>query len=178
MHLSLSSSRRSIRALSTVGQIPARAMPDIGQIGTSSNAIAAKAVSDQTLWPILKAAQQAFEEPLGRSAVPTVLHQDFEDDAMLVHHAPKIVQNIADADENLVDGPCVSRPRSSPTQVPLERGAKLPAPLADAFVSDRDAALGQDQVYIAQTEAEDFVEPDSMTDDLDREPMSSIEEGP
>jgi hypothetical protein len=71
-----------------VSQVPARAMPDIGQNGTSSNAIATEAVNDQTLWPLQKAIQQAFEMLLGRGAVPTILHQDVKDDPVFVHRPP------------------------------------------------------------------------------------------
>jgi hypothetical protein len=87
LHLSLSWSRRSIRIFSTVVEIAACPMPDTRQNGTSSAAVAAKAVSDQTSWPVLKAVQQAFGKALGRGAIPTILHQDVKDDPVSVHRA-------------------------------------------------------------------------------------------
>jgi hypothetical protein len=87
------------------------------------------------------------------------------------------VQYAADADEDLVEMPCVSRPWPSLTQSIRELGGKLSGSVEDAFVSDHGFALGRDQINIAQTEAEDVVEPDAMSDHLGREPMSSIGDG-
>ena len=42
------------------------------------------------------------------------------------------------------------------------------------FVGDDDAALGQDQLHIAQAEAEHVVQPDGMADDLGWEPMTIV----
>jgi hypothetical protein len=41
-------------------------------------------------------------------------------------------------------------------------------------MSDHDTALSQDQLDVAQTEAEDMIQPHGMVDDLSREAMSGI----
>ena len=50
LHLSLSSSRGSMRILGSIVQVPARPMTHIGQDGSMSDAIAAQAVGDEASW--------------------------------------------------------------------------------------------------------------------------------
>jgi hypothetical protein len=47
LHLSLSSSRRTMRILGTIVQVPARPMTHIGQDSALSDTIAAQAVGDE-----------------------------------------------------------------------------------------------------------------------------------
>ena len=60
-------------------------MPDIGQDRSLSDAIAAQAVGDEASWFVLQPMQQVLEETLGSGAVPPVLHQNVEHDAVLIH---------------------------------------------------------------------------------------------
>ena len=94
--------------------------------------------------------QQAFEETLCDRAVPTVLHQDVQHDAMLVNCPPQIVQHAPNADEHLVQMPGVSRLRPAPTQPTGEVSTELQAPMPNAFVGHHHAALRQDQLDVAQ----------------------------
>ena len=43
-----------------------------------------------------------------------------------------------------------------------------------AFVGHRDTAFRQDQLDVAQAEAEDVIQPDRLADDLRRKPMTVI----
>ena len=43
--------------------------------------------------------QQALEKTLSSRAIPTVLHQDVQHDAMLVNCPPQIVQHAPNADD-------------------------------------------------------------------------------
>jgi hypothetical protein len=49
---------------------------DVGQQGTVRNAIAAQTVGHEALRFVMQALQQAFEEALGGSPIPLLLHQD------------------------------------------------------------------------------------------------------
>jgi hypothetical protein len=59
-------------------------------------------------------------------------------------------------------------------QPPGEVGAELQAPAPDTFMRHHDAALRQDQLDVAQAEAEDVIQPDRVADDLRRKPMPGI----
>ena len=124
-----------------------------------------------------EAGQQPLEEALRGRGVPAVLHQDVEHDAVLVHRPPEVMQLAVDADEHLIEVPGVTRLRPSPAQLPGEVAAELQAPLPDALVGDDHAPLGQDQLDIAQAEAEHVVQPDGVADDLGREAVPGVAGG-
>src|SRR3990170_2039519 len=50
-----------------------------------------------------------------------------------------------------------------------ELGPELQDPASDALVRDRDASFGEDQLHVAQTEAEKMIEPHGVADDLGQE---------
>jgi|ERR1700722_18035145 hypothetical protein len=50
---------------------------------------------------------------------------------------------------------------------------QIAAPMADVFVGDHDAALGQDQLDVAQAEAEEVVQPYDVVDDLSRKAVAT-----
>ena len=68
-------------------------MPNIRQERSVSDAIAAQTVRDEASRLVFQPMQQALEEALGSRAVPPLLHQDVQHDAMLVHRPPQIVQH-------------------------------------------------------------------------------------
>jgi hypothetical protein len=53
LHLSLASSRGSMRILRAIVQVPARPMTHIGQDSSLSDAIAAQAIGDEPPWFVL-----------------------------------------------------------------------------------------------------------------------------
>jgi hypothetical protein len=57
---------------------------------------------------------------------------------------------------------------------PGEVGPEPQAPLPDALVGNRDPALGQDQLNVPQTEAEDMIKPYGVADDLGRKAVARI----
>ena len=46
--------------------------------------------------------QQALEEPLGSGTITFVLHQDVQQDPMLIHGPPEIMQHAVQADEHFI----------------------------------------------------------------------------
>jgi hypothetical protein len=122
-------------------------MTDIREDRSLSDAIAAQTIGDEASRSVLEPMQQALEETLRGCAVPPVLHQNVQHDAMLVNSAPQIVQRALNADEHLIQVPGVSRP--PPAQPRGEVGAELQAPVTNAFVGHHDPALRQDQLDVA-----------------------------
>ena len=49
------------------------------------------------------------------------------------------------------------------------------APVADTLAGDQDATLGQDELDVAQTEAEHVIQPTGVADDLTRKAMTAIQ---
>jgi len=94
--------------------------------------------------------------------------------AIWIFASAAIVQHTSDADEHLIEVPRVSRSGSSPTQPSSEVGTELSAPKSDALMRDHHATLGQDQLDVTQTEAEDVIPLHRVTDDLGRQPMPRV----
>ncbi len=55
-----------------------------------------------------------------------------------------------------------------------ESCTELGAPLADRFVADDDAALGEEILHVAKTELETKVQPDGVSDDLMPKAVAAI----
>jgi hypothetical protein len=144
LHLPLASSRRPVRVFGTIVEVAAGAMSDVRQDGTLGNAVAAQSVRDQAPRSVPQTVQQAFEETLRGRAVPPLLHQDVQHHAVLVHRAPQVVQHAPDPDEDLVEVPSITRPRSPAAEPTGEVGTELAAPVSDALAGDDHATLGQD----------------------------------
>src|SRR5437763_8527476 len=86
---------------------------------------------------------------------------------MTCAQSPRIPRRApVDFQEHLIEVPGVARLRPALTELAGEVGAELEAPLSDALVADGDAPLGQDELHLAQAQAEDVVEPHSVADDL------------
>ena len=127
LHLSLSSSRGSMRILSPIVQIPAGPVSYLRHDRSLSNAVAAQAVRDEASWLIAKPTQQMLEEPLGGGAISPLLHQNIQDDTMLIDGAPQVVLHAPDADEHFVEVPGVPWPRPPSLQSSGEFGTELQA---------------------------------------------------
>ena len=137
-------------------------------------AITAQAIGDEALRLILQAGEQALEEPLRCGGVPVVLDQDVENDTVLVHCAPEVMQLAINLQEHLIKVPGVARLRPALTELAGEVGAELEAPLTDALMADDNAPLGQDKLHLAQAQAEHVVQPDGVADDLGWEAVARV----
>ena len=114
----------------------------------------------------------SLEEALRRLGIAASLNQDIEHNAILINGAPEIMLHALDADEDLVHVPLVARSWPTAAQAVSETCSELLAPASHRLVGDDDTAFRQDQLDIAQTEAENVVQPDGVADDLGWEPMA------
>src|SRR4051794_22775773 len=91
-----------MRILGAVVQVATGPVLHLGQDIAVCNAVAAKAVGDEALWLVLQPSEQALEEALGGCGIPAILNQDIEDDAVLVHRAPEVVEHAVDPQVHLI----------------------------------------------------------------------------
>jgi hypothetical protein len=163
-----------MRVFRAVIQIPALPVFDLGKQLALCYNIASQFVGDDHTRNILKAFQQPAKEPFGRVAVSPSLNKDVEHYAFLIHSTPKIVLYSVDSDEHLVHVPFVSGAWPSASKVAREGLPKLLAPLTDRLIGDDDATFSHEQLNIPQAEAENVIQPDSMTDDLGGKAMAVV----
>jgi hypothetical protein len=123
---------------------------------------------------VLQASQQALEEALGCGGISPVLHEKIEHHAVLVDRAPEVVQLALDLQEHFTEVPGVARPRPPLAEPASKSGTEPEAPLPDALMTDNDTPLGQDQLHVAQAQAEKVVQPHGMADDLGRETVAGV----
>jgi hypothetical protein len=92
----------------------------------------------------------------------------------LVYGSPEIVPFAMDGQEHFVQMPRVTKSRApSPQLIGIDL-PELPAPIAHRFVRQDDAALRHQRFDIPVAQAEATGEPDTVTDNLRREPMAFI----
>src|SRR6266498_5669488 len=103
------------------------------------------------------------------------LDQDVQHNAVLVNRSPQPVATTTNTKRHLVEMPFVARSSSAPTQLVNEGGSELSAPAADGFITDLDAALGQEILDVTQAEVETVVEPDGVGDDFSWEAVTAIQ---
>ena len=99
---------------------------------------------------VSKSNEQPSEETLRRLAIATALNQHIEHDTVLVHGAPKILNDTVDPDEHFIEKPFVARsgaPASNPFR---EARAEFHAPTAHGFVRQGDASFSQHQFDVAE----------------------------
>ena len=133
-------------------------------------AVAPKAIGDEATRHLAVAPQQFAKEPPSGMAIPARLEQDVDDVAVLVDGAPQILPLPADGDEEFVEMPGVADVTMTPPEAPGVGTAKGLTPVPHRFVRDGDAAVCEEVLNLAETEAESIVEPDPVADDDRREP--------
>ena len=114
------------------------------------------------------------EEPLGGFRIPSVLHEDIEDHAALIHGTPQIMLNALDPDEHLIEVPLVARLRPLASQTIGKALTKFVAPAPHRLIGNDDTPLSQKQFHIAQAEAEHVVQPHGMADNLRGEAVAVV----
>ena len=102
------------------------------------------------------------------------LNEDVDYISILVDGTPEIMPSTLDAHEQLVQVPSIAQTPLSTPQIPSLVRTEFPTPLPDRLVGNDDPALGQKIFDVAEAQAEPIVEPHSVADNLDREPVSAV----
>jgi hypothetical protein len=139
---------------------------------TLSDTVAAQFVGHDHPRHVLKTFQQSLEEPFRSGPITSGLNQDVEHNPMLIDRAPEIMLHPLDPDEHFIEVPLVSWPRPTAPQAIGEIRTEFLAPPSHRLVGDDNASFSQDQLHIAQAEAEYVVQPHGVADDLGRKPMA------
>ena len=152
-------------------------MFDPGCKFTVCHAIASQFVGHDYSRHILETFQQPPKESLRCPAIPSCLNEDVQYDAVLIHGTPKIMLHPLDPDEHLIQMPLVTGSRTTTAQAFGKTLAKFLAPAPNGLMGDDDATLRQQELNISKAEAEDMIQPDSVSDDLGRKAVSVVRIG-
>ena len=91
-----------MRILRPVVQIAVLSMSDAGHHHRFRRAVAVEFVGNEHARSAPYGAQQLAKETNGGKAIPLRLHEDVEDDAVLIDCSPQVVSDAVDLQENLV----------------------------------------------------------------------------
>ena len=114
-----------------------------------SHTVTSQLISHDYARHILKAFQQPSKESFGGPGIPPWLNENVENDAVLIHGAPKIVLHALNPDEHLIHVPLIPGSWSTPPNAFGEAFAEFPAPAPNGLIGDDDAALGQQELNIS-----------------------------
>src|SRR5262245_10316631 len=136
LHTIFALTRRPMRVLTAVIEIPTLPMFHSGQDLPFGRAITLELVRDDHPWHVLQALEQLTKKLLGRLFVAPTLHQDVEDVVVLLHGTPQIMAFAMNRQKHLVQVPFVAWLGASTLQPIRVVLPKLPTPLADGFMGD------------------------------------------
>ena len=174
-HSSLPLTRRLMRVLRPVVQVPVLPVSDAGHHDSFRCGVAAQFIGNDHAWmPMAGRPQQLAKEPHGRETVALWLHQNIDDNTVLIDGPPEIMRDAIDIEEDLVQMPFVA---GSGTPSPQAIGvllAELFAPAPDRFIADHHAACRHHLLDIPKAHREPVVEPNGIRDDLFRKSMATV----
>lgn len=102
------------------------------------------------------------------------LNQDVDDISVLIHGTPEVLPLTIDRDKEFIQMLGIAEATLSSLQSPSIIRTELLTPLSDSLVRDDDSAFGKKIFDIAKTQTEAVVNPDGMTDDVRRKPVSVV----
>ena len=142
-HVSFSLPRRLMRDFCAVVLSAPLAMGNTGDDVPACCPIAGEHIGHQLTWDILQSFQQLAKEACGGVFVPSLLHEDIQDLAILIDRTPQIVARAINRDKHFVEMPGVA---PSPLALPKrlrDSLSELQTPLAHGFVTHRYPALSE-----------------------------------
>src|SRR6201984_178491 len=174
LHDPLASSGRLMRILCPVVEALVLPVLNAGHNLPLGGAIAAQLVVDQHTGRSQVLLEQFAEQALGGLLVATALHEDVENNPLLVDRAPEPMLLAGDGDDDLIQVPLVAALGRAPTNAVGELAAKFQTPLPDRLIGHRDAASRQYLFDHAKAEREPKIQPYRVADDLSRVSIAGI----
>jgi hypothetical protein len=102
------------------------------------------------------------------------LNEDVDHISILVDGPPEIVPLALHVHEELIQVPDVSLTSLPTPEVPSVVESELLTPLTYGFVGDNDSPFCQELLNISEAQTESMIQPDRVTDDLGRKPVSVV----
>jgi len=174
-HASLPLTRWLMRILGTVIQIPVLPVSHTGHQDPFGSGVAAQFVGDDhprtttTVGP-----QQLAKEAHRRESVTPGLDKNINDNTVLINGSPEIMPRATDVEEYLIQMPLVAGPGTPSPQASGVILAELVTPAPDRFVADQYTSRSHRLFDVTKAHAETEVEPNTIRDDLSREPIATI----
>src|ERR1700752_2314463 len=174
LHDPLASPGRLMRILCPVVEALVLPVLNAGYNLPLGGAIAAQLVGDQHTGRSQVLLEQLAEQALGGLLVATALHEDVENEPLLVDRAPEPMLLAGDGDDDLIQVPLVAALGRAPPNAVGELAAKFQTPLPDRLIGHRDAASRQYLFDHAKADREPKIQPYRVADDLSRVSIAGV----
>src|ERR1700757_5425664 len=143
LHDPLASSGRLMRIICRIVETLVLPVLNAGHNLPLGSAIAAQLVSDQHTGRSQLLLEQLAEQAFGGLLIAPTLHEDVENEPLLVDRAPEPMLLAGDGDGDLIKVPLVAALGRAPTNAVGELAAKFQTPLPDRLIGHREAASRQ-----------------------------------
>ena len=161
--------------LRPVVQAFVRAMLDVGHDIALCRAIGSQFVGDHDARRMPLAFEKLSHKAFGGLGIAAALHQNVENEAILINSPPQPVFLAANGDDDLIEVPFVAEPAGgSPPDIIGEMPAEFLHPEAYGLVRNDDPTRRQQVFDHAQTEWKTKIEPDGMSNHLGWKPVAAI----
>lgn len=177
LHAPLPLAGRLMRVLSAMVRIPVLPVFHTGQHLALRGPITFQPIGDEHARDVLAPLEQLPKELLGRCFIATALHEHIEHSPVLIHGPPEIMPFAVDGEEDFIQMPLISRPRTPASELIGIGLAECPTPFTDGLIGDDDAAREQEFFHIAVAEADAERQPQRMADDLSWESVVLVAVG-
>ena len=122
-----------------------------------------------------QALQQLAHQALGRLGVAAALHQNLQDETVLIHGAPQPVLLATDRNDGLIEMPLVAEPTgSAAADLVGESTSEFLRPKPDRLMRDDDPTGSQQVLDHSQAERETEIKPHGVGNDFSRKAMAAI----
>src|ERR1700748_3068102 len=174
LHDPLASSGRLMRILCPVVEALVLPVLNAGYNLPLGRGVALQLVGDEHTRGSTLLSEKLAEQAFGGLLVATALHEDVENEPLLIARAPEPMLLAGDGDDDLIQVPLVAALGRAPTNAVGELAAKFEAPLPDRLIGHRDAASRQHLLNHAQAQREPKIQPDRVADDLSRVSIAGV----
>lgn len=151
-HLALPLARRLVGQFGPIVLVLRRVVHDCRHHAPVGRGVAAQLVRDQPAWRTALSFQQLPKEAFRRMAITPGLHEDVDHIAVVIDRAPEVLLAPSNGNEQLVKVPRVAEASLPTPQLARIGRPERAAPLANRFVGDDDARLGDEIFGVAEAE--------------------------
>ena len=155
-HLSFSLACGLIRDFGAVVGVAAGVVIHGRQDGSQRRPVAFQFVGNDSERFFPLAPQQSSKESLCGGLIAARLKQDVDHVAVLIHGTPQVLLLAVDPDEDFIQVPDVAEATPTPLQSPGIVRAELLTPVSNCFISDDDAAFGQEIFHFSRCQTRTF----------------------
>src|SRR4051794_38042211 len=174
-HSPLAFSRRLVRVLRPVVQIPMLSVSNAGHHDSFRCRVAAQLVRDDYAWLSSCSTQQLAKETNCGKAIPLRLNKDIENNAVLIDGSPEIMRAAVDLEKDFIQMPFIPGSGASSSEAVGVMFAELLTPPPDRLVAEHDTTCRHHVFHIPKAHAETEVQPHAFGDDLFREPVTTVQ---